>query len=32
MRVLLDHCVDWRLRRSLPAHVVTTAAEMGWDD
>jgi hypothetical protein len=32
MRVLLDHCINWRLRRSLPAHAVTTAEEMGWDE
>ncbi len=32
MRVLLDHCINWRLRRSMPSHAVTTAAEMGWDE
>jgi hypothetical protein len=31
MRILLDHCVDWRLKRSLPTHQVRTAQEMGWD-
>src|SRR5262245_66380838 len=30
MRVLLDHCVDRRLRRLLPGHQVRTAYEMGW--
>jgi predicted nuclease of predicted toxin-antitoxin system len=31
MRILLDHCVDWRLSRSLPAHEVKSAQEMGWE-
>jgi predicted nuclease of predicted toxin-antitoxin system len=31
MRILLDHCVDWRLKRFLPAHDVKSAQEMGWD-
>jgi predicted nuclease of predicted toxin-antitoxin system len=30
MRVLIDHCVDWRLKRFLPGHTVQTAKEMGW--
>src|SRR5262249_58185375 len=30
MRVLIDHCVDWRLKRRLPGHTVQTAKEMGW--
>ena len=30
MRILLDHCVDWRLARSLPAHSVRSTADMGW--
>jgi predicted nuclease of predicted toxin-antitoxin system len=30
VRILLDHCVDWRLARSLPAHEVKSAREMGW--
>lgn len=30
MKLLLDHCVDRRLRRFLPAHEVKTAYEMGW--
>ncbi len=31
MRILLDHCVDWRLKRFLPTHNVKSAQEMGWD-
>jgi predicted nuclease of predicted toxin-antitoxin system len=31
MKILLDHCVDWRLSRSWPNHVVKSAQEMGWD-
>jgi predicted nuclease of predicted toxin-antitoxin system len=31
MRILLDHCIDWRLKRSLPTHHVRSAQEMGWD-
>jgi hypothetical protein len=30
VNILLDHCVDWRLARSLPAHQIRTAGEMGW--
>lgn len=30
MRVLLDHCLDWRLSRSLPGHVVKAAGKLGW--
>ena len=30
MRILLDHCVDRRLARFLPAHQVKTAGQMGW--
>jgi len=29
--VLLDECLDWRLRRDLPGHEVKTVQEMGWD-
>ena len=32
MRVLLDHCIDWRLKRSLPNHEVKSTGEMGWED
>jgi predicted nuclease of predicted toxin-antitoxin system len=31
MRVLIDHCVDWRVKRLLPGHVAKAAADMGWD-
>jgi hypothetical protein len=31
MRVLVDHCADWRLKRLLPGHAVHTAKDMGWD-
>jgi hypothetical protein len=31
MRILLDHCVDRRFARSLPAHDVKSAQQMGWD-
>ena len=31
MRILLDHCIDWRLSRSLPGHDVKSAQEMGWE-
>ncbi len=30
MRILLDECLDWRLRRDLPGHDVKTVQEMGW--
>lgn len=29
--MLIDHCVDWRLKRFLPGHTVQTVADMGWD-
>ena len=31
MRVLLDHCVDWRLGRSMPAHTVRSTRDMRWE-
>jgi hypothetical protein len=31
MKLLLDECLDWRLRRELPGHEVRTVQEMGWD-
>jgi predicted nuclease of predicted toxin-antitoxin system len=31
VKLLLDECLDWRLRRDLPGHEVKTAQEMGWD-
>lgn len=30
MRVLIDHCIDWRLKQFLTGHTVQTAKEMGW--
>jgi hypothetical protein len=32
MRILLDHCIDWRLKRLLPSHDVKSAHEMGWSE
>jgi hypothetical protein len=32
MKILLDHCIDWRLKRALPSHEVKSTHEMGWDD
>lgn len=31
MRVLLDHCLNWRLKRLLPGHTVQATFELGWD-
>ena len=30
MKVLLDECLDWRLRHELTGHEVKTVQEMGW--
>ena len=30
MQILLDECIDRRLARQLPGHVVKTAPQMGW--
>lgn len=30
MKILLDHNLDWRLKRHLPGHDVTSADELGW--
>lgn len=30
MRVLLDHCLDWRLGRALPGHAVEAVGKIGW--
>ena len=30
MRVLLDHCLDWRLSRALPGHTTKSAGKLGW--
>jgi len=32
MKLLLDHCIDWRLKRALPSHEVRSARDMGWED
>ena len=31
MNILLDHCLNWRLKRLLPGHVVKATYELGWD-
>lgn len=31
MRILLDHCMDRRFKRFLPAHQVRTTRELRWD-
>ncbi len=31
VNILLDECLDWRLRRDLPGHEVKTVQEMGWE-
>jgi len=31
VKILLDECLDWRLRRDLPGHEVKTVQEMGWN-
>jgi predicted nuclease of predicted toxin-antitoxin system len=31
VKLLLDECLDWRLRHHLPGHEVKTVQEMGWD-
>jgi predicted nuclease of predicted toxin-antitoxin system len=30
VNILLDECLDWRLRKSLPGHSVKTVQDMGW--
>jgi len=30
VNVLLDHCLDWRLSRSLPGHTVKAVGKLGW--
>lgn len=30
MKILLDHCIDWRVGRALSAHTVASAAGKGW--
>ena len=31
MRILIDECVDPRIKRLFPDHYVRTVHEMGWD-
>ena len=31
MKILLDHNVDWRLKRLLSSHEVRSTKEMGWE-
>jgi len=31
VKILLDHCLPHRLKKSFPAHKVLTAGEMGWE-
>jgi predicted nuclease of predicted toxin-antitoxin system len=31
MNILLDECLDWRLKRDLPSHQVRTVQDMGWE-
>lgn len=31
MKILLDHCVDRRLKRLLVEYQIATAREMGWE-
>ena len=30
MRVLLDECLPWKLKRDIVGHEVATVADMGW--
>jgi hypothetical protein len=30
MKVLLDECVPWPMRKALPAHTCSAAQRMGW--
>jgi predicted nuclease of predicted toxin-antitoxin system len=30
MRILIDENLDWRLKRDLPGHEVSTVQAMGW--
>ena len=30
MRVLIDECLDWRLKREFQGHTAATVGEMGW--
>lgn len=30
MKLLLDECIDWRLKLEIPNHEVKSVKEMGW--
>ena len=30
MKILLDECLNWRLRREFESHEVSTVQELGW--
>lgn len=30
MKVLLDNCIDWRVRRLFPQHDIIHAKDLGW--
>jgi predicted nuclease of predicted toxin-antitoxin system len=30
MRILIDECLDWRLKREFPGHAAMTVTDMGW--
>lgn len=30
MDILIDECLDWRLKHDLPGHQASTVQEMGW--
>ena len=30
MRILIDECLDWRLKREFPRHAASTVTDMGW--
>jgi hypothetical protein len=31
MRILLDHCVDYRFKKFLPDHEVQSTKDFGWE-
>lgn len=31
MRILIDECLDWRLKREFPGHLVVTVHDVGRD-
>lgn len=32
VKIVLDHNLDWRLKRLLPGYEVVTAKDMGWEE